>query len=63
MFIRDPAGNLVELSHPDAATVAPDILADALVEPGDVYVSGRGDARGTRSETATLYHGQEAPRE
>jgi hypothetical protein len=43
--------------------VAPDILADALVEPGDVYVSGRGDARGTRSETATLYHGQEAPRE
>jgi hypothetical protein len=58
MFIRDPAGNLIEISHPDAASVAPDILADALVEAGDVFVSGRGDARGTRSETATLYHGE-----
>jgi catechol 2,3-dioxygenase-like lactoylglutathione lyase family enzyme len=63
MFIRDPAGNLVEISHPDAGSVDPEILADDLVEPGDVYVSGRADARGTRSETATLYHGGDAPRE
>lgn len=57
MFIRDPAGNLIEISHPDAGSVDPEILADELVEPGDVFVSGRGDARGTRADTATLYHG------
>jgi catechol 2,3-dioxygenase-like lactoylglutathione lyase family enzyme len=58
MFARDPSGNLIELSHPDAGLVAPEILADELVEPGDVFVSGRSDARGTRSEQASLYHGQ-----
>jgi catechol 2,3-dioxygenase-like lactoylglutathione lyase family enzyme len=58
MFARDPSGNLIELSHPDADTVDPEILADELVEPGDVFVSGRSDARGTRSEQASLYHEQ-----
>jgi catechol 2,3-dioxygenase-like lactoylglutathione lyase family enzyme len=58
MFARDPCGNLLELSHPDAGSVEAEILADELVEKGDVFVSGRGDARGTRSETATLYHGE-----
>ena len=56
MFARDPSGNLIELSHPDADTVDVDIWNDDLVEQGDVFVSGRGDSRGTRSETATLYH-------
>jgi lactoylglutathione lyase len=55
MFARDPCGNLLELSHPDASTVDPAILADELVEGGDVFVSGRGDSRGTRSEDASLY--------
>jgi lactoylglutathione lyase len=63
MFIRDPSGNLVEISHPDAATVDPEIFSDELVEPGDVYVSGRADARGTRSDTATLYHGADRAKE
>ena len=58
MFARDPSGNLIELSHSDAGSVDVDILADELVERGDVFVSGRGDARGSRSETATLYHGE-----
>jgi catechol 2,3-dioxygenase-like lactoylglutathione lyase family enzyme len=56
MFARDPSGNLLELSHPDASRVDAAIWADALVEPGDVFVSGRGDSRGSRSEAATLYH-------
>src|SRR4051794_7184869 len=56
MFARDPSGNLLELSHPDASSVDAEIWADELVEQGDVFVSGRSDARGTRSETATLYH-------
>jgi hypothetical protein len=56
MFARDPSGNLLELSHPDSSMVEADIWNDELVEPGDVFVSGRGDARGTRSEDATLYH-------
>jgi lactoylglutathione lyase len=58
MFARDPSGNLIELSHPDAGTVDPEILTDELVEKSDVFVSGRADARGTRSEQASLYHGQ-----
>jgi lactoylglutathione lyase len=56
MFARDPSGNLLELSHPDAGTVDAAIWEDELVERGEVFVSGRGDARGTRAEDATLYH-------
>jgi lactoylglutathione lyase len=56
MFARDPSGNLIELSHPDSSTVDSAIWEDELVEQGDVFVSGRGDARGTRSEDASLYH-------
>jgi len=56
MFARDPSGNLLELSHPDAGTVDAAIWEDELVEQGDVFVSGRSDARGTRSEDASLYH-------
>ncbi len=55
MFIRDPAGNLIEVSHPDAATVDPELFQDELFDSADVYVSGRNDARGTRGEAASLY--------
>lgn len=55
MFVRDPAGNLLEISHPDAATVDPQIFEDELVEAAEVYVSGRDDARGKRGENASLY--------
>lgn len=59
MFVRDPSGNLIEIScSPD--TVVDDAIFDDgdLVQPGiSAYVSGRNDARGTRGEGATLYHG------
>ncbi|MEJ7713254.1 MAG: VOC family protein [Pyrinomonadaceae bacterium] len=55
MFIRDPAGNLIEVSHPDASTVDPELFRDELFDSEDVYVSGRNDARGTRGEAASLY--------
>jgi catechol 2,3-dioxygenase-like lactoylglutathione lyase family enzyme len=53
MFIRDPAGNLLELSYRGEVDQA--ILDE--VEHG-TYVSGRDDPRGTRGEDATLYHGR-----
>lgn len=56
MFIRDPSGNLIEISHPDATTVDASIFADELVESVEVYVSGRNDARGTRGDKASLYN-------
>jgi catechol 2,3-dioxygenase-like lactoylglutathione lyase family enzyme len=59
MFVRDPAGNLVEISCHPATPIDDAIFEDAeLVQPGvGAFVSGRGDARGTRGEDATLYHG------
>ena len=62
MFIRDPAGNLLEISAPpdsdvDESIFAADDLCDA--EPG-AYMSGRDDARGMQSEDASLYHGEES---
>jgi lactoylglutathione lyase len=60
MFIRDPSGNLIEISCRPGTPVDEAIFADELVEPGvSVYVSERNDARGTRGEAATLYHGDE----
>lgn len=56
MFIRDPAGNLIEISHPDASTVDPEIFKDDLFEETNIYVSGRNDARGVRGEEASLYN-------
>jgi catechol 2,3-dioxygenase-like lactoylglutathione lyase family enzyme len=53
MFIRDPAGNLLEISYRGPVDQA--ILDDPEVEHG-TYVSGRNDPRGTRSADATLYH-------
>jgi lactoylglutathione lyase len=61
MFVRDPAGNLLEISAPAGVPVDPAIFEDEeLVEkrPG-LYDSQRGDSRGLQSEDATLYHGKE----
>ncbi len=58
MFIRDPAGNLIEISCRPDVVIDQAIFDDELVEPGvSVYVSQRDDSRGTRGEAATLYHG------
>ncbi|WP_341837904.1 VOC family protein [Chitinophaga pollutisoli] len=57
MFVRDPAGNLVELSSAPGAAIDPAIFKDELYEEG-LYVSGRNDFRGDRSDDATLYHKQ-----
>ncbi|ARA92396.1 glyoxalase [Rhodothermaceae bacterium RA] len=59
MFIRDPSGNLVEISAPPGQPIDPALFDDEeLVEadPG-LYVSHRNDDRGLKSEDATLYHG------
>ncbi len=48
MFVRDPSGNLVEITHPDNGTVDPEIFKDELFDENKAYVSGREDARGLR---------------
>jgi len=57
MFIRDPSGNLIEISsHPDDKDkLDPKIFEDELYQEG-LYVSGRDDFRGYKAENATLYH-------
>ncbi|MEM6347842.1 MAG: VOC family protein [Bacteroidota bacterium] len=57
MFIRDPSGNLVEISSL-GDPVDPKIFEDELYKEG-LYVSGRNDFRGYKSEDATLYHGKQ----
>lgn len=59
MFVRDPSGNLVEISSdPDYKDrIDPAIFEDELYQDG-LYVSGRNDFRGYKSEKATLYHGR-----
>ena len=58
MFVRDPSGNLVELSCPREVAVDPEIFRDELVDEGEsLYTSERDDPRGTHVEGATLYHG------
>jgi lactoylglutathione lyase len=54
-FVRDPSGNLVEFSCLPGTEIDPNILADDIFTPG-IYVSGRNDFRGYKSENATLYH-------
>jgi catechol 2,3-dioxygenase-like lactoylglutathione lyase family enzyme len=57
MFIRDPSGNLIEISCSPDTPVDEAIFSDELVESGtSVYVSNRDDARGLRGDSATLYH-------
>ena len=58
MFIRDPSGNLIELSSHPSEKADPKIFEDDLFKAG-LYVSGRNDFRGYKSENATLYHGEE----
>jgi YD repeat-containing protein len=48
LYVRDPAGNLVEIDWPDASTLAPETLAEAL--PLEQSVEQVGDAA-----RATLY--------
>nr|WP_068889435.1 VOC family protein [Pedobacter panaciterrae] len=55
MFVRDPAGNLVEISSTPGSEVDPSIFKDEFYEEG-LYVSNRNDFRGYRSDNATLYH-------
>lgn len=55
MFVRDPSGNLVELSSAPDAQIDPKIFEDELFKPG-IYVSGRNDFRGYKTKDATLYH-------
>lgn len=57
MFVRDPSGNLVELSSAPGYEIDPKILSDELFKDG-IYVSGRNDFRGYKSKDATLYHGK-----
>ena len=56
MFVRDPSGNLVELSSEPGAEIDSAIFEDELYAEG-IYVSGRNDFRGYKSDDATLYHG------
>lgn len=57
LFIRDPSDNLVEISSDPDYKVDPAIFEDELFTEG-LYVSGRDDFRGYKSENATLYHGK-----
>jgi hypothetical protein len=53
MYIRDPAGNLVEVDWPDVSTLDPELVAE-LAQLEDT-VPQTGDAR-----AATLYTGGSA---
>ncbi|MEP7270937.1 MAG: VOC family protein [Acidobacteriota bacterium] len=48
MFVRDPAGNLIEITYRGAEPIDSSIREDELFETSDVFVSGREDARGGR---------------
>jgi YD repeat-containing protein len=49
LYVRDPAGNLLEIDWPDVSTLAPETLADVM--PLGDSVEQVGDAA-----VATLYH-------
>ncbi len=59
MFVRDPAGNLIEISSrpEDRDSIDPAIFTDENYKAG-LYVSGRNDFRGYKAENATLYTGE-----
>jgi hypothetical protein len=57
MFVRDPSGNLIELSCKPGTEIDPAIFDDELYQAG-IYVSGRNDFRGYKSQDATLYHNE-----
>lgn len=55
MFVRDPSDNLVEITSDPSDDIDKAIFEDELYEEG-IYVSGRNDFRGVKSDDATLYH-------
>ena len=55
MFIRDPSGNLVEISSSPNYALDPSIYDDELYQDG-MYDSGRQDFSGYKSADAKLYH-------
>lgn len=57
MFIRDPAGNLVEISQRPGVAIEAVVTSDPLFDPEPAFKSGRNDGRGVRGEDATLYRG------
>ncbi len=59
MFVRDPSENLIEISSnpSEKELIHSAIFKDELYQEG-LYVSGRNDFRGYKSENATLYHGE-----
>ena len=59
MFVRDPAGNLVELISRPTYKSDQRVFNDELFKEG-IYVSGRNDFRGYKSDEATLYHEENA---
>ena len=60
MFVRDPSGNLLEISCTPDTPIDPAIFEDELVDSeAGLYRSGREDQRGDRGDDASLYHGSE----
>ena len=62
MFVRDPAGNLLEISAPPGSDVDESIFAtdDLCQREVGAYRAGRDDARGQQSDDASLYHDRES---
>jgi catechol 2,3-dioxygenase-like lactoylglutathione lyase family enzyme len=54
MFIRDPSGNLIEISSMPGYEIDPAIFKDEMYKEG-LYISGRNDFRGFKSEDASLH--------
>lgn len=55
MFVRDPSGNLIEISSQPGSEIDKSIFEDEFYKAG-IYVSNRNDFRGYTTEKATLYH-------
>ena len=55
MFIRDPSGNLLEISSAPGSEIDPAIFDDELYGEG-FYKSGRNDDRGYKTDSASLYY-------
>ncbi|MCH2160741.1 MAG: VOC family protein [Phycisphaerales bacterium] len=60
MFVRDPSGNLLEISCTPDTPVDAAIFEDECVDSeGGLFQSGREDQRGDRGDDASLYHESE----
>lgn len=59
MFVRDPAGNLVEITCAPDCPVDDRIFEDELSDAGQgLFKSGRDDRRGERGDGASLFPGE-----